>query len=86
MMPRISTVVMAVVLIVLGCPVPSTAQSDGGARIEMEIEKANLSLDELRRLVPALGGIALPADVREATRDGGLISRSAPGPVTSPEC
>jgi autotransporter translocation and assembly factor TamB len=67
---------MAVVLIVLGCPVPSTAQSDGGARIEVEIEKANLSLDELRRLVPALGGVALPADVR-------VERLTASGPLTS---
>jgi autotransporter translocation and assembly factor TamB len=56
--------------------VPTDAQQDGGARVQVEIEQANLSLDELRRLVPALDAVTLPADVR-------VERLTARGPLTS---
>jgi autotransporter translocation and assembly factor TamB len=44
--------------------------------VQVEIERANLSLDELRRLVPALESVTLPADVR-------VERMTASGPLTS---
>jgi autotransporter translocation and assembly factor TamB len=44
--------------------------------VQVEIERANLSLDELRRLVPALDSVTLPADIR-------VERLTASGPLTS---
>ena len=63
-MPRSSAGVIVATLLVFSRPVAAHAQSHETARIELEIERANLSLDELRRLVPALGRVTLPEDVR----------------------
>ena len=50
-------------LLMLAAAYEADAQSNERPRITVRVKQADLSFDELRRLVPALEGITLPPDV-----------------------
>ncbi|MGE4053339.1 MAG: translocation/assembly module TamB domain-containing protein [Vicinamibacterales bacterium] len=64
----------AAVVLLLWPGAHRAAAQEGAPRIELQVERANLSFEELQRLVPALAGIALPEElVIERLHAGGPL-------------